>query len=230
MFDRQLLRARFVEAVTELTARVEAEGINVEDADTDAEVRRWLDGTGHPLDWAGPGVTADEWFFVTTLYGTMSLDGQRTHIRKFFPDFIRQTGRDIRNFDLAMLANWRLRQPWMRTRLCRMADLLVQSGQSTADYVEMLRIAESGATPTNPMPAHDRIFRDHRAGEGKTLSVFVRDCVKGNCFPIDSRVANQLENYGLPKNERLLVSLCLSEGLNPRRIARMFFQVPCVVA
>src|SRR4051794_13780554 len=153
MFDRTL-RARFVEAVTELTARVEAEGINVEDADTDAEVRRWLNGAERPLDWAGPGVTPDEWFFVTTLYGTMNLDGQRTHIRKFFPYFVSQTNRDVRNFAPAILTEWRLRQPWMKTRLCRMADVLVQAGQSMADYVEMLRDTERKATPTNPMPAH----------------------------------------------------------------------------
>ncbi len=148
----------------------------------------------------------------------------------FFPCFVSQTNRDVRNFTSVILADWRLRQPWMRTRLCRMADVLAQAGQSMTDYVEGLRDADAKATLTDPMPAHDRIFRDHRAGEGKTLSVFVRDCVKGNCFPIDSRVANQLGSFGLPKNERLLVSLCLSEGLNPRRIARTFLQAPGLMA
>ena len=114
-----------------MTARVEAKGINIEDADADAEVRRWLNGAESPLDWAGPGVTPDEWFFVTTLYGTMNLDGQRNHIRKFFPYFVSQTNRDIRNFTSVILADWRLRQPWMKTRLCRMADVLVQAGPET---------------------------------------------------------------------------------------------------
>ena len=85
------------------------------------------------------------------------------------------------------------------------------------DYVATLRQIESKATPDSPMPALDRIMHDHRAGEGKTLSVFVRDCVKGNCFPIDSRVRSRLTEFGLPNDERSLVSLCLSSGLNPAK-------------
>ena len=223
MFDVGLQK-RFLKAVAELTGNVEAAGINVTDEDTDAEVRHWLNGADDPLDWAGAGVIADEWFFVTTLYGTMTLDGQRTHIRKFFPLFVTEAGRDIRRFAPALLADWRLRQPWMKTRLCRMAEVLNEKGETMEEYASSLREIECHATPEQPMPALARILQDHRAGEGKTLSVFVRDCVKGNCFPIDSRVAKQLEVYGLPKNERLLVSLCLGEQLNPRRTARAFYQ------
>jgi len=48
MFDRTL-QGRFVEAVTQLTARVEAKGINIEDTDADAELRRWLNGASARL-------------------------------------------------------------------------------------------------------------------------------------------------------------------------------------
>jgi hypothetical protein len=102
------LDRRFADAVNELTSRVASSGINVEDEVTDAEVRRWLDGDGPALAWSGSGITADEWFFVTTLYGTMTLDGQRTHIRRFFPLFVEEVRSDIRNFEGALLANWRL--------------------------------------------------------------------------------------------------------------------------
>jgi hypothetical protein len=51
----------------------------------------------------------------------------------------------------------------------------------------------------------------------------VRDCVKGNCFPIDSRVEQRLEYYGLPKDERLLLRMSLELGRNPREYARMFY-------
>ncbi len=225
MVDQHIER-RFAEAVAELTTRVQTAGIDVEDDNTDAETKSWLNGAGPPLDWSGVGISADEWFFITTLYGTMTLDGQRTHIRKFFPSFIQQAERDIRNFTPALLANWRLRQAWMKTRLCRMAEVLRDQRLRMSDYVASLRETESRATPENPMPALARIMRDHRAGEGKTLSVFIRDCVKGNCFPIDSRVAKQLNAFGLPANERQLVSLCLRLSLNPRRTARIFYQAP----
>ena len=49
------------------------------------ELRRWLDGLEDPLPWSSQtSITADEWFFVTTLYGEMTLEGQRTHIGSTF--------------------------------------------------------------------------------------------------------------------------------------------------
>ncbi len=90
----------------------------------------------------------------------MTLDGQRTHIRKFFPLFIQQAARDIRNFTPALVADWRLRQPWMKTRLCRMAELLREQHRTMSDYVAALCETESKATPENPMPALGGIMRD----------------------------------------------------------------------
>jgi hypothetical protein len=58
----------------------------------------------------------------------------------------------------------------------------------------------------------------------KTLSVFVRDCVGGDCFPIDSRVEKQLRNYRLPVDEILLVRMSLAIGKNPRKPARIFYE------
>ena len=92
------------------------------------------------------------------------------------------------------------------------------------EYTEHLRQLGSSATPRDPMPGLDQIVRDHRASGWKTLSVFVRDCVGGNCFPVDSRVEKELERHQLPADERQLVGLALSIGRNPREIARMFYQ------
>ena len=41
------------------------------------------------------------------------------------------------------------------------------------------------------MPALDEIVRDQAAAGWKTLCVFVRDCVGGNCSRIDSRVSKE---------------------------------------
>ena len=99
MVDTQI-QGCFAHAVSELTRIIEAARINVQDEDTDAEVRRWIDGTQQPLNWAGPGITPDEWFFMTTLYGTMNPDGQRTHIRTFFPMFVQHFERDTSEISL----------------------------------------------------------------------------------------------------------------------------------
>ena len=89
---------RFREAVRYLEERYG--DFRLEDEKTDQELRSWLDGADQPLDWAGPEtVTPDEWFFISTLYGEMTLESQRSHIRKYFPSlFVDAAKRDTRNF------------------------------------------------------------------------------------------------------------------------------------
>lgn len=215
---------RFQRAVDELRGRFG--GVTLDDDNADEHLRSWLDGADEPLAWSLPDrVTADEWFFVSTLYGEMTVDGQRTHIRKYFPLlFVEAARRDVRNFTPGMPEFTGLRSAWMSRRLCRMAEILRSRGLTMDGYTDHLRRLEAGATPSDPMPALDSIVRDHRASGWKTLSVFVRDCVGGNSFPIDSRVARELKRHGLPVDERLLVSLALAVGANPREIARMFYE------
>lgn len=213
---------RFSSAVTALDQRFASEANAMVDDNQDATVRGWLDESG-TLPWAGDGVTPDEWFFITTLYGEMTLDGQRTHIRTFFPLWIEQTQGDMSAVTPNLVSDWKLRSGWMKSRLARMSGILNDRQMTMSEYVRHLQRLESGAAPENPMPALDAIAADHQATGWKTLSVFVRDCVGGNCFPIDSRVAKELERHGLPQDERLLVGLSLAVERNPRQVARMFF-------
>ena len=196
------------------------------DDNVEAELHAWLDVDDEPLAWTEAGhVTEDEWFFITTLYGEMTLEGQRSHIRRFYPSlFVEAARRDVRNFVRGMPEFTGLRSAWMSGRLCRMAEILNERRLSMSEYTSDLRRLELIASPENPMPALDAIVRDHRASGWKTLSVFVRDCVGGNCFPIDSRVEKELRRWGLPADERSLVSMCLQLDRNPREIARMFFE------
>ena len=163
------LRDRFAAVVAGLDRRFGDEGARSADEAQEVEVRRWLDGAT-PLAWAGPGITPDEWFFITTLYGEMTLEGQRTHIRTFFPLFVRLAQRDIRNFTPALTADWKLRSGWMKSRLSRMAEILRERDLTMSEYVQYLRELEQGASSYNPMPALDAIISDHRATGWKTLS------------------------------------------------------------
>ena len=215
---------RFREAVRLLEDRYA--DFRLEDEKTDQELRTWLDGSDQPLDWAEPkGVTPDEWFFISTLYGEMTLDGQRTHIRKYFPSlFVDAAKRDMRNFVPGMPDYQDLRSNWMSRRLAKMGEILQNRNVTMAEYTENLRELSRSASPADPMPALDAIIADHQASVWKTLSVFVRDCVGGNSFPIDSRVERELTKHDLPNDERALISACLELGKNPRQIARMFYQ------
>ena len=215
---------RFREAVGQLEERYA--DFRLEDEKTDQELRTWLDGSDQPLDWAGAeAVTPDEWFFISTLYGEMTLDGQRSHIRKYFPSlFVDAAKRDVRNFVPEMAEYQGLRSNWMSRRLAKMGEILQGRSMTMAEYTENLRELSLSASPADPMPALDAIVADHQASGWKILSVFVRDCVGGNSFPIDSRVEKELRKHGLPSDERSLVSGCLEMGKNPRSVARMFYQ------
>ena len=223
----QELLARFSAAVEQLDRHFAGHPERLADDNAEAELRRWLDGANAPLDWAGPAVTADEWFFITTLYGQRTRDQQRLLIRRYFPRFVREARRDVRGLTPEVTQDWVLDHDWMKPRLFTMGRVLRERGMTIPGYVEHLRRIDATATPEDPMPALDTIVRDHRATGWKTLSVFVRDCVGGRCFPIDSRVRKELERHRLPSDleaERLLVSLSLAIGRNPRQLARMFYE------
>ena len=196
----------------------------LDDEDTDGELRNWIDGADTPLPWTFPDlVTSDEWFFISTLYGEMTVDGQRTHIRKYYPTlFVEAAGRDMRSFVPDMPEYGGLRSGWMKSRLAKMGQILRDRGMTMDEYTAELRSVEQGATPESPTPALDAIIRDHQATGWKTLSVFIRDCVGGNSFPIDSRVEKELRRWELPTDERKLISLSLI-GRDPKRLARMFY-------
>jgi len=220
----QKLIDRFAVAVTSLERHFASAPDRLGDVNVEAELRGWLDGDNRPLPWAGSGVTADEWFFVTTLYGQRTRLLQRALIRRYFPLFVHEAGRDIRKLTPELTRDWVLDHDWMKPRLFRMAAILRDRRITMKAYVDHLRELEQGATADDPTPALDTIIRDHRATGWKTLSVFVRDCVGGNCFPIDSRVEKELRTHSLPVDERQLVILSLSVGRNPRQVARMFYE------
>ena len=125
-------RERFREAVGQLEERYADS--RLEDEKTDQELRTWLDGADQPLDWTGPEtVTPDELFFVTTLYGEMTLDGQQTHIRKYFPLlFVDAARRDMRNFVPGMPEYQGLRSNWMSRRLAKMGEILQDRSMTMA--------------------------------------------------------------------------------------------------
>jgi hypothetical protein len=219
------LLERFTRAAADLEQS--AAGCVSTDESVDRDIRGWLDGD-EPLNWqSSTGITPDEYFFITTLYGRMNLAGERTMIRRFFePLFVSAAGRDIAKFRTDLEGYDGLRSPFMKVRLCKLGAILRERGMSMRGYVEELKSLEQKASPEDPMPALDKIVEDHQAAGVKTLSVFVRDCVKGNCFPIDTRVERQLIKHDLPVNERLLVRMCLATGRDPRWTARVFYEAP----
>jgi hypothetical protein len=134
-----LLLARFERAVAVLQ---EWNGdLFSTDATIDQDIREWLNGQDGPLGWQEPqGITADEYFFITTLYGPMNPEAERTIIRKSFgPLFVQAAKRDIRNFVPKMPEFKGLRYPFMGKRLCRMGEVLRGRSITMEEYVQELR-------------------------------------------------------------------------------------------
>lgn len=225
------LLKRFQVAVRDIERRLGPSGSRrLTDANVEKDCRRWLDDGDDPLPWSGQHITADEFFFITTLYGNMTIDQQRAMIRKFFQSlFVRRAKRDMRNFSAKLGGYTGLRSEWMKARLCAMGALLRRRTIPMQQYVEELQTLDGQATAENPTPALDKIIIDHRAAGFKTLSVFVRDCVRGRCFPVDLRVRKQLRDHGLPEHEGLLVRLSYALQQEPAEAGRDVFRGRLVV-
>ena len=146
----QELLARFSAAVEQLDRHFAGHPERLADDNAEAELRRWLDGADAPLDWAGPAVTADEWFFITTLYGQRTRDQQRLLIRRYFPRFVREARRDVRGLTPEVTQDWVLDHDWMKPRLFTMGRFLRERGMTMPGYVEHLRRIDATATPEIP--------------------------------------------------------------------------------
>ena len=106
--DREILTEKFAAAVTVLDRHFASNPDRLEDRNADAEMRGWLDGNDQPLPWGGAESTADEWFFITTLYGQETRPQQRRRIRRYFPLFKELTGGRLENLIPSMIRDWTL--------------------------------------------------------------------------------------------------------------------------
>lgn len=122
---------RFQVTVRDIERRLGPNGSRrLADGSVEKDYRTWLDGGDDPLPWSDKHISADEFFFITTLYGNMTIDQQRAMIRRFFqPLFVWRAKRDMRNFCAKLGGYNGLRAPWMKERLCKMGALLRRFAQ-----------------------------------------------------------------------------------------------------
>jgi hypothetical protein len=59
--------------------------------------------------------------------------------------------------------------------------------------------------------------------KAKRISVFIRDFLEKNVFPIDSNVAYVLSSLGLPNDEELMVKLCEKANVDPKKLERQLY-------
>jgi len=59
--------------------------------------------------------------------------------------------------------------------------------------------------------------------EAKRISVFIRDFLKKDVFPIDINVRKMLKSLGLPEHEEMMVHLCKNAGIDPKKLERLLY-------
>ena len=64
---------------------------------------------------------------------------------------------------------------------------------------------------------------DIESSKAKRISVFIRDYLGKNVFPIDSNVEYVLTSLSLPNNEDLLVRLCENAGVDPKHLEKQLY-------
>lgn len=81
--------------------------------------------------------------------------------------------------------------------------------------------------PNNSMKIIEELAKATNEGKvpdtHKIISVFVRDIMKRDAFPLDNRVKEILGFLGLPNDEELIIKLCRKNGVNPRILNRMLW-------
>jgi len=62
-----------------------------------------------------------------------------------------------------------------------------------------------------------------KSGKAKRISVFIRDFLEKNVFPIDSNVEYVLASLGLPDDEELMIRLCERANVDPKSFERQLY-------
>lgn len=128
----------------------------------------------------------DHWFVTCTCYGPWNPERQRQIWEHVGPSF--EKGPfcgDLRRIEKDNVEALGFPLPWQKQHLVRMSAYLRRKNLSFHEFCEQLR-QRSGAE------ARKAIAGIVGAGEAKTISVFVRDCLHLSTFPIDTRVGQLL--------------------------------------
>jgi len=79
---------------------------------------------------------------------------------------------------------------------------------------------EKFCSSLNKNEARNKIFSAAGCPHGsKVLSLFCRDVLKVDAFPIDRHVKRFLEEHNLPANEQSMIKICHNAGLDPCEVA-----------
>lgn len=180
-----------------------------EDSKAEDNTRQWLG----PLAVKSP----DHWLITCICYGPWREERQKEVWQQVAPVFERDFRGDIRNITEDNVRNLGFPLSWQREWLVRLSGYLRNQGKSFGELVDAL--PEYGLEARDELPKAIGV----KGSESKILSVFVRDCLRRDAFPIDTRVRSLLSALVLPDDERALVEISRMAQIRPTVPNRMSY-------
>jgi len=188
----------------------------IHNAHGECEDRRAEDNT---RQWLGALAvkSPDHWLLTCVCYGPWREERQKEVWQRAGPRFEVNLGGDIRNIAEHNVRTLGFPFDWQREWLVSLSNYLRKQGKSFEELVKTL--------PKDGLEARDELLKalGVKGDKSKILSVFVRDCLKRDVFPIDTRVQFLLSTLELPQDERELVRLCQKAEVSPSVLNRMFY-------
>jgi hypothetical protein len=180
-----------------------------EDSRAEDNTRQWLGALAVK--------SLDDWLITCICYGPWREGRQKEVWQRAGPMFERDFGGDISKITEDNVGDLGFPLRWQSEWLVSLSNYLRKQGKSFEELVKTL--------PKDGLEARDELLKalTVKGGASKILSVFVRDCLRRDVFPIDMRVRFLLSVLDLPQDERALVRLCQKAEVSPTVLNRMFY-------
>jgi len=106
--------------------------------------------------------------------------------------------------------------PWQKKWLQKLRKFLVDNSLSAKDFVLSLRRAGYER-------ARSKLQGIVKTDSEKIVDCWLRDIVKIDAFPIDSRIRNLLEKYEIPVDSNFIIKCCKQNNIPVRPFARAVY-------
>lgn len=106
--------------------------------------------------------------------------------------------------------------PWQKRWLQKLIDFLVVNSLTAQDFIFMLR-------KMGYENARKKLQKIVVTEEGKIVDCWLRDIVRLDAFPIDSRIRDLLEQYGIPVDSDFVIECCKKDNIPIRSFARALY-------
>lgn len=106
--------------------------------------------------------------------------------------------------------------PWRKMWLQKLVDYLAKNSLSAQSFVEILRAM-------GYENARDKLQGIMETDCQKIVDCWLRDIVRLDAFPIDTRIRGLLGKYRIPENSDFIIQCCKSNNIPVRALARALY-------